>query len=31
LQRWQCIQFVRRLGKDAAKYTAEIPPPAGKR
>jgi mono/diheme cytochrome c family protein len=23
-QRWQCIQFVRRLGKDAPKYTAEF-------
>jgi mono/diheme cytochrome c family protein len=22
-QRWQCIQFLRRLGKDSAKYTAE--------
>jgi mono/diheme cytochrome c family protein len=30
MQRWQCIQFVRRLGKDAAKYTAELPPAGGR-
>jgi mono/diheme cytochrome c family protein len=29
-QRWQCIQFVRRLGKDADKYTAQLPPAGGR-
>jgi len=29
-QRWQCIQFVRRLGKDGDKYTAQLPPAGGK-
>jgi mono/diheme cytochrome c family protein len=28
-QRWQCIQFVRRLGKDGAKFTAQLPPAGG--
>ena len=28
-QRWQCIQFVRRLGKDADKYTAQLPAGTG--
>jgi mono/diheme cytochrome c family protein len=29
-QRWQCVQFVRRLGKDADKFTAQLPPSGGR-